>query len=120
MAASVLWCPSLRLLVAGDVVYNRTHMYLGESTTASRREWITTLTKLKDLEPLHVIAGHKQPDGTDDPTDIDESIQYLTDFNDAEARTTTPTELYQAVLQKHPRRANPGSAWGAAKITKGA
>jgi glyoxylase-like metal-dependent hydrolase (beta-lactamase superfamily II) len=119
-STSVLWCPTLRLLVAGDVVYNRTHMYLGESTAASRREWIATLTKLKDLDPLHVVAGHKQPDGTDDPSDIDESIQYLTDFNDAEARTTTPTELYQAVLQRHPRRANPGSAWGAAKITKGA
>jgi hypothetical protein len=44
----------------------------------------------------------------------------LTDFNDAEARTTTAMDLYQAVLQKHPRRANPGPAWGAAKITKGA
>jgi hypothetical protein len=70
---------------------------------------------LKGLEPLH-----KQPDGTDDPTDIDESIQYLTDFNDAEDRTTTATDLHQAVLGKHPRRANPGSLWGAAKITKGA
>jgi hypothetical protein len=106
--------------VAGDVVYNRTHMYLAESTTASRREWIATLTKLKDLDPLHVVAAaHKQPDGTDDPTDIDESILYLIDFNDAGARTTTPTELYQAVLQKHPQRANPGSAWCAAKSAKG-
>jgi glyoxylase-like metal-dependent hydrolase (beta-lactamase superfamily II) len=102
MATSVLWCPSLRLLVAGDVVYNRTHMFLAETTTASRREWITTLTKLKDLDPLHVIAGHNQPDGTDDPTDIDDSIQYLTDFNDADTRTTTPTDLHQAVLQEHP------------------
>ena len=120
MATSVLWCPSLRLLVAGDVVYNRTHMFLAETTTASRREWITTLTTLKDLDPLHVVAGHKQPNGTDDPADIDESIQYLTDFNDAETRTTTPSDLYQAVLQEHPRRANPGSLWGAAKMAKGA
>jgi hypothetical protein len=106
--------------VAGDVVYNRTHMFLAETTTASRREWLTTLTTLKDLDPLHVVAGHKQPNGTDDPADIDESIQYLTDFNDAESRTTTPSDLYQAVLQEHPRRANPGSLWGAAKMAKGA
>jgi glyoxylase-like metal-dependent hydrolase (beta-lactamase superfamily II) len=119
-ASTALWCPSLRLLVAGDAVYNRTHMYLAETTASSRREWIATLTKLKDLDPLHVVAGHKQPDGTDDPSDIDESIHYLRDFNDAEARTTSSTDLYQAVLQKHPRRANPGSLWGAAKITKDA
>jgi glyoxylase-like metal-dependent hydrolase (beta-lactamase superfamily II) len=37
-STSVLWCPTLRLLVAGDAVYNRTHMFLGESTAASRRE----------------------------------------------------------------------------------
>jgi len=94
-------------------------MYLGETTTASRREWIATLGKLKDLHPLHVVAGHAQLDGTDDPADIEESIGYLTDFNDAEVQTSTPADLYQAVLQKHPRRANPGSLWGAAKIAKG-
>ena len=120
MATSVLWCPSRRLPVAGDVVYNQTHMYLGETTASSRGEWIGTLTRLKDLHPQHVVAGHKQPDGTDDPADIDESIRYLTDFNEAEAHTSTPTDLYRAVLQKHPQRANPGSLWGAAKIAKAA
>jgi hypothetical protein len=28
--------------------------------------------------------------------------------------------LYEAVLRKHPRRANPGSLWGAAKLFKSA
>ena len=115
---TVLWCPSLRLIVAGDVVYSRTHMFLAETTAASRQEWIATLTRLKDLDPLHVVAGHKQPDGTDDPADIDESIRYLTDFNNAAAQTATPAELYEAVLHKHARRANPGALWGAAKLVK--
>jgi glyoxylase-like metal-dependent hydrolase (beta-lactamase superfamily II) len=115
---TVLWCPSLRLIAAGDVVYSHTHMFLAETTAASRQEWIATLTRLKDLDPLHVVAGHKQPDGTDDPADIDESIRYLTDFNNAVAQTATPAELYEAVLHKHPRRANPGALWGAAKLVK--
>jgi glyoxylase-like metal-dependent hydrolase (beta-lactamase superfamily II) len=115
---TVLWCPSLRLIVAGDVVYSRTHMFLAETTAASRQEWIDALTRLKDLDPLHVVAGHKQPGGTDDPADIDESIRYLTDFNNAAAQTATPAELYEAVLHKHARRANPGALWGAAKLVK--
>lgn len=115
---TVLWCPSLRLIAAGDVVYSRTHMFLAETTAASRQEWIATLTRLKDLDPLHVVAGHKQPDGTDDPADIDESIRYLTDFNNAAAQTATPAQLYEAVLHKHARRANPGALWGAAKLVK--
>jgi len=117
---TVLWCPSLRLIAAGDVVYNHTHMYLAETTTTSRQEWIASLAKLKDLDPLYVVAGHKQPDYDDDPVNIDESIRYLTDFNAVEAQTTTATELYEGVLRNHPRRANPGSLWGAAKLFKAA
>jgi glyoxylase-like metal-dependent hydrolase (beta-lactamase superfamily II) len=115
---TVLWCPDLRLIVAGDVVYNRTHMYLAETTAASRKEWIASLARLKDLVPRYVVAGHKQPGYDDDPGNIDESIGYLTDFDDAAARTATAMELYQAMLQKHPRRANPGSLWGAAKLLR--
>ena len=117
---TVLWCPDLRLIVAGDVVYSHTHMYLAETTTGSRQEWIASLTRLKDLDPRHVVAGHQQPGGDDDPVNIDESIRYLIDFNDAEAQATTATELYENVLSKHPRRANPGSLWGAAKVFKAA
>ena len=117
---TVLWCPDLRLIVAGDVVYSNTHMYLAETTTTSRREWIASLARLKDLHPLYVVAGHKRPGDDDDPVNIDESIRYLTDFNNAEAQATTATELYEAVLRKHARRANPGSLWGAAKHSKAA
>ena len=120
MGTTVLWCPDLRLIVAGDVVYSNTHMYLAETTTTSRQEWIASLARLKDLHPLYVVAGHKRPGDDDDPVNIDESIRYLTDFNNAEAQATTATELYEAVLRKHARRANPGSLWGAAKHSKAA
>jgi glyoxylase-like metal-dependent hydrolase (beta-lactamase superfamily II) len=117
---TVLWCPGLRLIVTGDVVYNRTHMYLAETTMTSRQQWIASLTRLKDLDPRYVAAGHKQPGGNDDPVNIDESIRYLTDFNAAEAQASTATQLYESVLRKHARRANPGSLWGAAKLFKAA
>lgn len=115
---TVLWCPDLRLIVAGDVVYSHTHMYLAETTRTSRQEWIAFLARLKDLDPRYVVAGHKQPGDNDDPANIEESIRYLTDFNDAEAQAATATELYEEVLRKHARRANPGSLWGAAKLFK--
>lgn len=113
-----LWVPSIGLVVAGDVVYSHTHMYLAETTRETRRNWRAALARLKELDPQRVVAGHKQPDGIDDPSDIDESIAYLTDFDDAEAWTATPAELYEAMLVNHRRRANPGSLWGAAKLFK--
>ena len=64
---TALWCPSLRLIVAGDVVYNHTHMYLAETTTTSRQEWIVVPHQAQGPGPLYVVAGHKQPGGDDDP-----------------------------------------------------
>ena len=117
---TALWVPDIGLLVSGDAVYNNTHMYLAETTRETRAEWIAALQSIKSLRPDHVVAGHKDPVRDDDPSNIDESIQYLTDFYDVELRSTTALELYEAMLKLHPRRANPGSLWGAAKLVKGA
>lgn len=117
---TILWVPDIRLVVAGDVVYNETHMYMAESTAESRLEWISALEMVKALDPINVVAGHKFPGRADDPATIDDSIQYLKDFIEAERTTSTALELYDAVLQRHPRRANPGSLWGAAKQIKSA
>jgi glyoxylase-like metal-dependent hydrolase (beta-lactamase superfamily II) len=115
-----LWVPDIRLVVAGDVVYNETHMYMAETTPASRMEWIESLEKIKSLDPINVVAGHKFPERTDDPIIIDDSIQYVRDFIEAERTSTTALELYAMMLERHPRRANPGSLWGAAKRVKDA
>src|SRR6478736_6898422 len=42
-----LHVPSIGLIVAGDVVYNGIHPFLGETDTQSRLEWISTLDKLE-------------------------------------------------------------------------
>lgn len=54
------------------------------------------------------MAGHKRPERDDDPAILAETQQYLRDFNRIEAETTTPLELYEAMLALHPDRANPG------------
>jgi len=115
-----LWVPDLRMVVAGDVAYNNIHMYLAETTAGTRQEWVAALRRLKALDPMIVVAGHKDPSREDSPRCIDESIQYLLDFDDAVAKTTTAAELYETMLRKHGGRANPGSLWGAAKLAKGA
>jgi glyoxylase-like metal-dependent hydrolase (beta-lactamase superfamily II) len=117
---TALWVPDLRLVIGGDVVYNNTHMYLNETTPETRAEWISALRTLKNLDPTHVVAGHKFPGRNDDPSNLDESIQYLTDFNDADFHSSTALELYETMLKHHPRRANPGALWGVAKLRMGA
>lgn len=118
--STALHVPSIGLIVGGDVVYNGIHCYLGETTRESRLHWIETLDRLKELKPKAVVAGHKIPENDDDPHIIDETQQYLRDFNRLELETTTARELFDAMLALHPNRANPGSLWGAAKVAKGA
>jgi glyoxylase-like metal-dependent hydrolase (beta-lactamase superfamily II) len=117
-SSTCLHVPSVGLIVGGDVVYNGIHPFLGETDTASRLEWISTLDKLEGLKPTAVIAGHKVPENDDDPRIIAETRQYLRDFNRLNAATATAHELYAAMLKIYPDRVNPGSLWGAANTAK--
>ncbi len=113
-----LHVPSIGLIVAGDVVYNGIHPFLGETDRKSRMEWIATLDKLEALQPKAVVAGHKVPENDDDPRNIGLTRQYLRDFNRLDAATTTARELYDAMLELHPDRANPGALWSGALAAK--
>ncbi len=109
-----LYVPSIGLIVGGDVVYNGIHLYLAETDTQSRHEWISALDKLEALQPRAVIAGHKVPDNADHPRIIGETRTYIQDFNRVVDATKTAQQLYDAMLERYPDRANPGALWGAA------
>ena len=113
-----LHVPSIGLIVAGDVVYNGTHLYLAETDTRSRLEWIAALDTLEALKPKAVIAGHKIPENDDDPRNIAVTRQYLRDFNRLDGITKTARELYDAMLELHSDRTNPGSLWSGANAAK--
>ncbi|PKB88419.1 MBL fold metallo-hydrolase [Ewingella americana] len=113
-----LYVPSLELLVAGDVVYNGIHPFLGETDKQSRVEWIETLDSLAALKPAYVVAGHKVPENDDAPENIAKTKQYLLDFNRLAEQTDSADELYQAMLALYPTRVNPGSLWKASQLTK--
>src|SRR5712671_4571331 len=116
--STCLHVPLIGLIVGGDVVYNGIHPFLGETDTQSRIEWISALDTLAALNPIAVIAGHKVPETPDDPRIIGETRQYIRDFIALDEATTTARQLYDAMLELYPDRANPGSLWGAANTAK--
>jgi glyoxylase-like metal-dependent hydrolase (beta-lactamase superfamily II) len=113
-----LHVPSMGLIVAGDVVYNGIHPFLAETTAETRVDWIDALDKLDALAARAVVAGHKVPDHDDDPGNIAETRQYLRDFIRLDQTTDTPRELFDAMIELYPDRANPGSLWGGANVAK--
>jgi glyoxylase-like metal-dependent hydrolase (beta-lactamase superfamily II) len=113
-----LHVPSVGLVVAGDATYNDVHLYLAESNAQTRRQWIAALDTIEALKPRAVIAGHKKPEKDDSPRIIEETRQYIRDFERVAEMTTTARELYDKMLEIYPDRANPGSLWGSAHMVK--
>ena len=114
-----LHVPSIGLVVAGDAVYNDVHLYLAQSNPQTRREWIAALDKIEALKPRAVVASHKRPENPDDPRIIEETRQYIRDFDRLAETTTTAQELYDKMLELYPNRVNPGWAlWSSARAVK--
>jgi glyoxylase-like metal-dependent hydrolase (beta-lactamase superfamily II) len=113
-----LHIPDIGLVVAGDAAYNDVHLYLAESPAEKRREWIAALDAIEALEPRAVIAGHKRAGRADDPAILEETRQYIRDFDRIAENTATARELYDQVLAIHPDRVNPGVLWTSATALK--
>lgn len=114
-----LHAPSIGLVVAGDAAYNDVHLYLAESDAQKRREWIAALDKIESLNPRAVVACHKRPENDDDPEIIEETRQYIRDFDRLVETTQTAQDLYDKMLELYPNRINPGWAlWSSAKAAK--
>ena len=115
-----LHVPSADLVIAGDIAYNDVHHYFAESLTHEKRmEWIAALDKVEALRPKVVIAGHKRETNGDGPHIIEESRQYIRDFDRLVEETSTTLALHNAMLELYPERLNRGALWGSARALKG-
>src|SRR5262249_52830042 len=102
--------PSIGLVVAGDAAYNDVHLYLAESNAQKRREWISALDRIESLNPRAVVAAHKRPENDDNPRIIEQTRQYIRDFDRLAETTTNARELYDKMLELYPKRVNAGWA----------
>jgi glyoxylase-like metal-dependent hydrolase (beta-lactamase superfamily II) len=118
--STCLYVPSISLVVAGDLAYNDVHQYFAESLTHQKRmEWIAALDKVETLKPRVVVAGNKRETNSDGPNIIDETRQYIRDFDRLIDNTASTKELYDEMLALYPDRLNRGALWGSARAIKG-
>jgi len=97
-----LYVPSIGLIVAGDVVYNQCRMYVGDTTSESRKNWIADLDRLAALNPTIVVAGHKKPGAPDSPLAIQETKRYLEDFDRVQKIATSDQDLFDRMTELYP------------------
>ena len=112
---TMLHVPDIGLLVAGDAVYNGVHPYLTESGgVPGITSWLAALEVAADLAPRAVVAGHKAPEASDDPIQIEQTRRYLEDARELIGIASDAQAFYDKMLARHPDRINPGALWGAA------
>jgi glyoxylase-like metal-dependent hydrolase (beta-lactamase superfamily II) len=98
-----LHVPSIDLVVAGDVVYNQCHMYVGDTTPESRKNWVAALDRLAALKPAMVVAGHKKTGAPDSPSAIQDTKRYLMDFDRLKQTTASDEELFNRMTELYPQ-----------------
>ncbi|MEU6644192.1 MBL fold metallo-hydrolase [Saccharomonospora sp. NPDC046836] len=118
---SVLYVPDLGLVVAGDVIYNGVHMFLGESVVVGGfGPWRAAIDQVEALAPGRIVCGH-QNNQLDDDADrtIAETRQYLDDA-DAVLRTeTTAVDFFNAMVERYPNHLGRTVLWAGASAIYG-
>jgi glyoxylase-like metal-dependent hydrolase (beta-lactamase superfamily II) len=100
---SYVWVPSASAEVAGDIVFQRTHVWLAESTPKTRKAWLASLRKLAKRRPKVVVAGHKRSaDAADSPGAINFTRDYIRAFEVAKSSSHSADELIAKMKQRDP------------------
>ncbi|HEV8190892.1 MAG TPA: MBL fold metallo-hydrolase [Ktedonobacterales bacterium] len=99
---TALYVPDLGLIVSGDVAYNHCHMFVGDTTAASRAEWIAALDRLAALGPAAVVTGHKDPTCGNPPSVLAECRSYLEAYGQLGEAGLQDRELFEAMVSRYP------------------
>ena len=118
---TVLHVPNLELVVAGDVIYNGAHLYLGESVTVGGLDpWRDAIDKVDALKPRHIVAGHQNKQLDDDAQrTISETRQYLDDADELLRSETTAVDFFNSKIERYPNHLARTVLWAGASAIYG-
>ncbi|WP_457034294.1 MBL fold metallo-hydrolase [Kitasatospora sp. P5_F3] len=99
--STVVHVPGSRTVVAGDFVYNGTHVWTADTDPAEREQWSHNLARVADLGAERVIAGHRVPGADDDAMRVlTFTSEYLQDFDRALAAHPDDAEALAAMVNE--------------------
>jgi hypothetical protein len=118
---SVLHVPDLALVVAGDVIYNGAHIYLGESVTVGGfGPWRDAIDQVEALRPRHIVAGHQNKHLDDDARrTIAETRRYLDDADDLLKTQPAAVGFFNAKIERYPNHLGRTVLWVSARALYG-
>jgi glyoxylase-like metal-dependent hydrolase (beta-lactamase superfamily II) len=100
---TMLWIPGQRILVGGDVVFNKMHVYTAETGSQARGKWLNSLNTIRALQPSVVIPGHSKSGAQlDASTAVDFTETYLRVFEEELDKAKDPSGLIKAMKARFP------------------
>jgi glyoxylase-like metal-dependent hydrolase (beta-lactamase superfamily II) len=97
-----VWIPSIKTVVAGDIVFRGVHPWTAEGKADGRKAWVKTLDEIAALKPDVVIAGHKDPKAKDDAAGVKWTRDYLEAFDAAVASSKTADQVQGKLKKQYP------------------
>jgi glyoxylase-like metal-dependent hydrolase (beta-lactamase superfamily II) len=115
--SSVVWIPSIKTLIASDLVFDHAHAWLAAAKSpALAQEWLTVLDQLEALKPEVVVPGHAPSNEHRSPTSIAYTRRYIETFLEVLNETDDSVALITEMQRRYPDIALPFALEYSAKI----
>jgi glyoxylase-like metal-dependent hydrolase (beta-lactamase superfamily II) len=100
---TMVWIPSIKTLVASDVLFNQAHPFTCELTVEERRQWIKDVDKIEKMGAEIIIPGHQKPGMPFDKSSLDFTREYCVATDEELAKTDSVAGFYFAMLKRFPQ-----------------
>jgi glyoxylase-like metal-dependent hydrolase (beta-lactamase superfamily II) len=98
---SYVWIPSIRTVVAGDIVFSGSHF----TVPKNHEDWFKTLDRIEALKPKVIVPGHQMAGAKNDVSAIGFMKKYMLDWDKALASSHSAAELKSKMKKEYPHLA---------------
>lgn len=106
--------------MAGDVIYNGAHQYVGEAVLAGLDTWRRAIDQVESLSPRSIVAGHKNSELDDDAArTITETREYLDTAEELMRTENSAVDFFNAMIARYPDRIGRTVLWSMSQAVFG-
>jgi glyoxylase-like metal-dependent hydrolase (beta-lactamase superfamily II) len=98
---TAVWIPSIKTLIASDVLFNEAHPFTCEITVEERQQWIKDIEKLEKMGAEVIIPGHQKPGMPFDDSSCKYTKEYLYATEEELAKQTTMEGFFYAMSMRY-------------------
>ena len=96
--ATAFYVPSARALIAGDLIFNRYHLYMGDTNNPT--SWISAIEQARGIGPIDLVfPGHGKLGGVDICA---ETIRWLKDYRNVARPGVHFTAIAREMMRRYP------------------